>query len=82
LVLVDRDLIAQLLRREPVQRMNLIRGSVTIRRKMIEKLALRPIPYRESLYEWPQGLYDTGFLGIMPYILELKKITASGFAMV
>ena len=82
LAVVDRDLIARLLRREPVQRLDLIRGSVAIRRKMIEQLALNPIPYSEHLYEWPEGLYDAGFLGIMPYILTLKKIAASGLAMI
>ncbi len=82
LAVVDKSLIVRLQRGELVKRLDLIRGSVSIRHKVIRELSLTRFRDDEELYIWPDGCYDFGFLGIMSYVLQLKSIAIAKLAMV
>jgi CRISPR-associated endonuclease/helicase Cas3 len=82
MAVVDRSMVERLHNEKQVNYLDLIRGSVSVRRTVINKLALALISYKDDLYEWPEGSYDAGFLGIMPYILDFKAMCDSKLAMV
>jgi CRISPR-associated endonuclease/helicase Cas3 len=81
LAVVDRTLVEQLKQKKPVRHIDLTRGSVSIRKKVIQELALCPLNEDKQLYEWPDSLYDNNFLGIMRYILEIKSAALAKLVM-
>lgn len=82
MAVVDQTILEKLRSRSRVSRIELTRGSVAIRGSMLRRLALNALPGTEEVYEWPEGTYDLGFLGIMKYVLNLTAINKDGLAIV
>ena len=81
---VDPALIARLNARERVRHTELIRGSVSLRKAVADKISLGKLDaFRDDrLYVWPENQYDDALLGIMKYLLTLKDISVQKLAMV
>jgi CRISPR-associated endonuclease/helicase Cas3 len=81
---VDPVLLAKLRARERVRHTELIRGSVSIRRAVAEKVRLCKLEALrdDRLYVWPEGQYDDKLLGIMQYLLILRDISDEKLAMI
>ena len=84
IAVVDPALRARLKIGQHVQHRELIRGSVSIRKTVVEKIRLRKLGdlHDHSLYMWPENEYDDDLLGIIKYLLTLKDISDQSFAMV
>ena len=83
IAVVDPDLIARLNARERVRHTELIRGSVSLRKAVADKIRLSKLDAfpNESLYVWPADQYDETLLGAMKYLLALNDISDQKFAM-
>lgn len=81
---VDPVIIAKLNERKPVRHTELVRGSVSVRKAVAEKIGLCKFHALrdDHLYIWPEKQYDESLLGIMKYLLTLKDISDQKFAMV
>ena len=78
-VIVDPDLVARLEAREPVLPKEIVRNSVQIYRREIEKLRVPKINrFGQDLYRWNLD-YDAAFLGCMQGLLKVDYIQAGGF---
>jgi CRISPR-associated endonuclease/helicase Cas3 len=82
LAVVDAALAKEIRSGRYVSRSRLSQGSVSIRRSVLEKTKPNPVPGEQELYLWPDGEYDSGFLGIMSYVLKLAAYDREGFALV
>jgi hypothetical protein len=77
-VVVDPDLVKRIEDGERVPWRELVRGSVQIRVRNIEKWAIRQVRNHEELYYWT-GVYDPDFLGYMAGVLPLIHGRDTGF---
>ena len=82
--IVDPALLAKLETGQHVRHSELSRGSVSIRKAVVEKIRLEKVKglHDDSLYVWPESKYDSDLLGIMKYLLTLKDISDQSFAIV
>jgi hypothetical protein len=82
--IVDPILIARLSAKERVRHTELIRGSVSIRKTIVDKAGLCNLDtlHDDRLYVWPEGQYDAELLGIKQYLLTLKGISDQKLAMI
>jgi len=69
-VVVDADLVKRIDNGDRVPWRDLVRGTVQIRARNIERWAVRPVRDQEELYYWT-GVYDPDFLGYMAGVLPL-----------
>lgn len=76
-VVVDPDLVRRLEQHGRVTWRELMRGSVQIWAKKVEKLSLRSFAHHEELYYWTSG-YDSDFLGYLAGVLPLIRGRDSG----
>ena len=82
LAVVDVALANEIRSGRYISQSRLLRGSVSIRRTVLEKTKPTSVPGEQELYLWPDGKYDAGFLGIMSYVLELATYDRAGCALV
>ncbi|HEX4807715.1 MAG TPA: DEAD/DEAH box helicase family protein [Bryobacteraceae bacterium] len=63
---------------ESLKPIDLVRGSVKIRRRALAKLSVRSVRGSEELYAWTLN-YDPGFLGYMDGVLQAQGAAAGDF---
>lgn len=82
LAVVDAALANEIRRGRYVSQSRLSQGSVSIRRTVLERVAPNPIAGEHELYAWPEGEYDSEFLGIMQYVLKLEDYDRAKLALI
>lgn len=80
LVVVDAELIGRIEGFEQVDWQQIQRGSVRIRRKLLEKVAAVPSARYPEIWLWKYPY--SSFLGYMEYLLQLEKIDSDSYAIV
>lgn len=81
IVVVDDCLKKQIGERGAVGFRALLRGSVEIWARKIDKLGLRPLPGRRDLFAWDDA-YEPDFLGYMAGVLRNQQFLRAGGAVV
>lgn len=81
LVVIDRDLIADLEQHRHIDPGVLISRSVQLWSSKIQKLGLIEIGNGSELYSWGYE-YDPQFLGVMEGVLKQKEIELQGYAII
>ncbi len=82
LAVVDATLVKEISSGRRVSQSRLLQGSVSIRRNVLERVAPNPIAGERELYAWPEGEYDSEFLGIMKYMLRLEEYDRAKLALI
>jgi len=82
LAVVDAALAKEIRSGRYVSQSRLLQGSVSIRRDVLERVAPNPISEERELYAWPEGEYDSKFLGIMKYVLSLEEYDRARLALI
>ena len=80
LVVVDAELIRRIEDFEQVDWQQIQRGSVRIRRKLLEKVAAVPSVRYPEIWLWKYPYSD--FLGYMEYLLQLEEVDSDSYAIV
>jgi len=83
-VLIDLNIVERLRRHEQLDRLEVLRHSVRIRRQVIDERGLEPVfpvrsDERPELWSWGAGLYSDEFLGYMDDLLPLIRGIHDGF---
>lgn len=83
-VVIDPGIVERLRRHEQVDRLDVLRHSVRIRRQLIDERGLEPVfpvrlDQRPELWSWGAGRYSAEFLGYMEDLLPLIRAKQSGF---
>lgn len=74
-VIIDLDVVEAIETRQPITRNDVMRRSVQIWAKKLDKLPIKPIRGRKELFAWA-GKYDPDFLGYMSGVLDIGDFLA------
>lgn len=74
-VIIDPHVVEAIENRQPIQRNDVMRHSVQIWAKKLEKLPVKPIRGKKELLAWT-GKYDPNFLGYMSGVLDAGDVLA------
>lgn len=80
LVVVDAELIRRIEDFEQIDWQQIQRGSVRIRRKLLERVAAAPSARYPEIWLWKYPY--SSFLGYMEYLLQLENIDSDSYAIV